>query len=217
MTAANPDAHGDPPGLLAGLQLIVRQALAPHANAETLGLPDAAKPAVIAALAAEHAGPVLVLSSTPARADDLVERLPIWLDDQQQQRLRHFPARDLVPYDRQTPAADLIETRLGALDALTREKMQGLVLKLWKDTGKTIILITHSVEEALLLGERLIVMAPRPGRIHKEYRLPFAEMGVGADLREVKHAEGYADVREEILSMIWDMEEEIMGRAEGEA
>ena len=112
------------------------------------------------------------------------------------------------------PDVILMDEPLGALDALTREKMQGLVLKLWKDTGKTIILITHSVEEAVLLGERLIVMAPRPGRIHKEYRLPFAEMGVGADLREVKHAEGYADVREEILSMIWDMEEEIMGRAE---
>ena len=48
--------------------------------------------------------------------------------------------------------------------------MQALVLKLWKETGKTIILITHSVEEALLLGERLLVMAPRPGRVHKEYR-----------------------------------------------
>jgi taurine transport system ATP-binding protein len=112
------------------------------------------------------------------------------------------------------PDVILMDEPLGALDALTREKMQGLVLKLWKETGKTVVLITHSVEEALLLGERLIVMAPRPGRIFKEYNLPFAERGVGQDLREVKKSEGFADTREEILSMIWGMEEEIMGRME---
>jgi taurine transport system ATP-binding protein len=111
------------------------------------------------------------------------------------------------------PDVILMDEPLGALDALTREKMQGLVLKLWKETGKTVILITHSVEEALLLGERLIVMAPRPGRIFKEYRLPFAERGVGADLRAVKRSDGFAETREEILTMIWGMEEEIMGRA----
>ncbi|MBU3260763.1 ABC transporter ATP-binding protein [Roseovarius sp. PS-C2] len=115
------------------------------------------------------------------------------------------------------PDVILMDEPLGALDALTREKMQGLVLKLWKETGKTIILITHSVEEALLLGERLLVMAPRPGRIHKEYRLPFADDGVGKDLREVKKNPEFAEKREEILSMIWDMEEEIMGRAEESA
>ena len=86
-----------------------------------------------------------------------------------------------------------------------------------EETGKTIILITHSVEEALLLGERLLVMAPRPGRVHKEYRLPFAEMGVGADLRAVKNHPDYAKTREEILAMIWEMEEEIMGRSEERA
>ncbi|PWJ20822.1 taurine ABC transporter ATP-binding protein [Jannaschia seohaensis] len=112
------------------------------------------------------------------------------------------------------PDVILMDEPLGALDALTREKMQGLVLKLWKETGKTIILITHSVEEALLLGERLLVMAPRPGRIHKEYRLPFAEMGVDQDLREVKKHPDFGQKREEILSMIWEMEEEIMGRTE---
>ena len=112
------------------------------------------------------------------------------------------------------PDVILMDEPLGALDALTREKMQSLVLKLWKETGKTIILITHSVEEALLLGERLLVMAPRPGRIHKEYRLPFADLGVGQDLREVKKHPEYNSTREEILGMIWDMEEEIMGRTE---
>ncbi|WP_298676991.1 ABC transporter ATP-binding protein [uncultured Lentibacter sp.] len=112
------------------------------------------------------------------------------------------------------PDVILMDEPLGALDALTREKMQGLVLKLWKETGKTIILITHSVEEALLLGERLLVLAPRPGRIHREYRLPFADMGVGQDLREVKKHPEFGEKREEILSMIWDMEEEIMGRSE---
>jgi taurine transport system ATP-binding protein len=112
------------------------------------------------------------------------------------------------------PDLILMDEPLGALDALTREKMQGLVLKLWKETGKTVILITHSVEEALLLGERLIVMAPRPGRIFREYRLPFAAAGVNADLREVKKRPDFAATREEILSLIWGMEEEIMGRSE---
>jgi taurine transport system ATP-binding protein len=112
------------------------------------------------------------------------------------------------------PDVILMDEPLGALDALTREKMQSLVLDIWKKTGKTIILITHSVEEALLLGERLLVMAPRPGRVHKEYQLPFAELGVGQDLREVKRHPEFGQRRDEILSMIWDMEEEIMGRTE---
>lgn len=110
------------------------------------------------------------------------------------------------------PDIILMDEPLGALDALTRERMQGLVLRLWKETRKTIVLITHSVEEALLLGERLIVMAPRPGRIYKEFQLPFADRGVSSDLRSVKKSEGFAEARDEILSMIWSMEDEIMGQ-----
>ena len=111
------------------------------------------------------------------------------------------------------PDVILMDEPLGALDALTREKMQSLVLELWKETGKTIMIITHSVEEALLLGERLFVMAPRPGRVYKEYSLPFAERGLTESLRDIKQDEQFSKVREEILTMIWDMEEEIMGRA----
>mgnify|MGYP001410382622 CR=1 FL=1 len=111
------------------------------------------------------------------------------------------------------PDVILMDEPLGALDALTREKMQSLILELWKETGKTILIITHSVEEALLLGEKLFVMAPRPGRIYKEYSLPFAEQGLKKPLREIKHDPKFSEVREEILSMIWNMEEEIMGGA----
>ncbi len=114
------------------------------------------------------------------------------------------------------PQLILMDEPLGALDALTREKMQGLILRLWKETGKTIILITHSVEEALLIGERLIVMAPRPGRIIKEYHLPFAERGLKEDPRDIKASPEFIEKREEVLSMIWEMEEEIMGRQESQ-
>lgn len=112
------------------------------------------------------------------------------------------------------PDIILMDEPLGALDALTREKMQSLVLRLWKETGKTIILITHSVEEALFLGERLFVMAPRPGRIKQQYLLSFAEAGLSQDPRDIKASAEFISKREEILSMIWEMEEEIMGRNE---
>ncbi len=112
------------------------------------------------------------------------------------------------------PDLILMDEPLGALDALTREKMQALVLKIWKETGKTIMLITHSVEEALLLGERLFVMAPRPGRLHKEYHLEFAKRGLVENARDIKNDNDFIKTREEILTMIWNMEEEIMGKTQ---
>jgi len=72
---------------------------------------------------------------------------------------------------------------LGEIDVLTPEKMLGVVLRLWQETGWTFVLITRSVEEALLVGQRLIVMAPRLGRNNRDHDLPFAEMGAGDDLR----------------------------------
>ncbi|MDE0701832.1 MAG: ABC transporter ATP-binding protein [Acidimicrobiaceae bacterium] len=114
------------------------------------------------------------------------------------------------------PKIILMDEPLGALDALTREKMQSLVLNLWNETGKTIVLVTHSVEEALYLGDQLFVMAPRPGRIERVYDLPFAREALTADARELKTSPEFIRTREEILSMIWEMEEQIMGTAGGE-
>ena len=112
------------------------------------------------------------------------------------------------------PEVILMDEPLGALDALTREKMQGLILELWRETGKTIVLVTHSVEEALYLGDKLFVMAPRPGRIERVYELPFADMAVDTDARALKASPEFIEKREEILSLIWEMEEQIMGQVE---
>ena len=114
------------------------------------------------------------------------------------------------------PRIILMDEPLGALDALTREKMQRWVLELWNETGKTIVLVTHSVEEALYLGDQLFVMAPRPGRIERTYDLPFAHQALTTeDARELKTSEEFIRTREEILTMIWEMEEQIMGTAGG--
>lgn len=113
------------------------------------------------------------------------------------------------------PEIILMDEPLGALDALTREKMQGLVLDLWNKTGKTIILVTHSVEEALYLGDQLFVMAPRPGRIERRYDLPFARQALTTEARELKTSPEFIQTREEILTMIWEMEEQIMGTEGG--
>ncbi|MDF0530157.1 ABC transporter ATP-binding protein [Tsukamurella sp. 8F] len=69
------------------------------------------------------------------------------------------------------PAIVLMDEPYGALDALTRERLQVDLLKIWRRAGKTIVFITHSVEEAVFLGTRVLVMSARPGRVIVDRRI----------------------------------------------
>ena len=59
----------------------------------------------------------------------------------------------------------LMDEPFGALDAFTRDEMNLLLMRLWTETSKTIVFVTHNIGEAILLADRIVVMTPRPGRL----------------------------------------------------
>jgi NitT/TauT family transport system ATP-binding protein len=96
------------------------------------------------------------------------------------------------------PAVLLMDEPFGALDAQTREVMHDLILHIHRIEKTTVVFVTHDVEEAIYLGQRVVLMQPRPGRIHSIYPVPLPAQRN----QDMKHAPEFRALRAEILDRI---------------
>lgn len=98
------------------------------------------------------------------------------------------------------PAILLMDEPFGALDAQTRNLMQKELLRIWKGTKKTVIFVTHSVDEAVFLSDRIVILTTRPGHIKEIYDIPWEKPRDRASLE-------FANLRKRILS---ELEQEVV-------
>ncbi|MFG1174872.1 taurine ABC transporter ATP-binding subunit [Erwiniaceae bacterium CAU 1747] len=106
------------------------------------------------------------------------------------------------------PRLLLLDEPFGALDAFTREQMQELLLTLWRDSGKQILLITHDIEEAVFLASELVLLSPGPGRIVERLALDFGRRYAGGETcRSIKSDPAFIERREYVLSRVFHQRE----------
>lgn len=99
------------------------------------------------------------------------------------------------------PEVLLMDEPYAALDAQTRESLQDELLDIWRRTGTTVLFITHSIEEAVYLGQRVAVMTSRPGRIKEVVDVGLPEVGRDVDLRSTPE---FAALRGQIWNLLHD-------------
>jgi taurine transport system ATP-binding protein len=106
------------------------------------------------------------------------------------------------------PRVLLLDEPFAALDAFTREQMQELLLRLWRETRKQIFLITHDLEEAVFLATDLILLSPRPGRVAERMQLDFGlRHSQGESARSIKSDPHFIETREYVLSLVFAQRE----------
>ncbi|WP_137849237.1 taurine ABC transporter ATP-binding subunit [Enterobacter sp. 2VL] len=107
-----------------------------------------------------------------------------------------------------SPQLLLLDEPFGALDAFTREQMQTLLLRLWHETGKQVLLITHDIEEAVFMATHLVLLSPEPGRVVERLSLDFARRFVaGESVRSIKSDPRFIEKREYVLSRVFEQRE----------
>jgi NitT/TauT family transport system ATP-binding protein len=97
------------------------------------------------------------------------------------------------------PSILLMDEPFAAVDAITRELMQDEVARIIKATGQTIVFITHSVDEAITLGDRIIVITDRPGRVKEILPVSIPRPRSG---REIRHLSEYVELRDRVWSLL---------------
>ena len=102
------------------------------------------------------------------------------------------------------PSLLLMDEPFGALDAMTREEMSFELLRIWEERRKTILFVTHSIPEAILLADRVVVMTPRPGKIERIFEIDLPRPRV----YEMEFNERFKALNSEIRSLIFSSRKE---------
>ncbi|MFP3916030.1 MAG: ABC transporter ATP-binding protein, partial [Actinomycetota bacterium] len=130
---------------------------------------------------------------------DFAERKPRELSGGMQQRVAL--CRSLV-YE---PEVLLMDEPFAALDALTREELSMELQRICADSGQTVVFVTHSIDEAVILADRVAVMSPRPGRIS---RVIDVDVPRPRTLGHTAHTEKLSDYAAELRDLLFDTSEE---------